>query len=60
MIRSTVFIQPLVDLGVIGLGIAPEEEVLAERNMVRVRKDLPVVEMGPALAKLGVGHTLPS
>ena len=60
MIRSTVFIQPLVDLGVIGLGIAPEEEVLAERNMGRGREDLSVVEVGPALAKLGVGHALPS
>ena len=60
MIRSAVFIRPLVDLGVRGLGIAPEEKVLAEGNVVRVCEDIFVVEVGPALAKLGVGHAIAS
>ena len=48
-------VRPLGDLGVV-----PERKVLAKGDVVRVRKDLSVVEVGPALAQLGVGHAMAS
>ena len=60
MIRSAVFVPPLDDVGVRGLGVAPEVKVLAEADVVGVCEDVSVVEVGPALAKLGGRHAMAS
>ena len=55
VIRSAVSVRPLGDLSVV-----PEWKILAKGDVVGVCKDLSVVEVGPALAKLGVGHAMAS